>query len=274
MASVGLKGFWVGNYAEATKGTITWSGGKKVAKAVQFTENRTVSDVSIYADNGKDDSAYAVTDVALGITPNGFSLNELTDLIGCETKTLSLGGESAEVVTKSFADESVRKGIGMIAEERISGTSKFIAYVYPNVAFRPSDSNEKNTKGESISFATDTYSGKAYADLNGKYLYQKEFNTEALAETWLNTIFGVTAPGIVLAVHDAEVAEGADLTLSAYAPSGETISWQSDDTNKATVSSGGVVHGVDEGTVTITASVTTGGHTYTDTCTVRVTAAQ
>lgn len=193
MASVGLKGFWIGNYAEATKGTITWSGSKKVAKAVQFTENRTVSEVSIYADNGKDDSTYAVTDVAIGITPNGFSLSELTSLIGCETKTLTLGGSSVEVTTKSFSDESARKGVGMIAEERISGTTTYMAYVYPNVVFRPSDSSEKNTKGESINFATDTYTGKAFADLSGKYLYQKDFETESAAETWLNSIFAVSA---------------------------------------------------------------------------------
>lgn len=56
-------------------------------------------------------------------------------------------------------------------------------------------------------------------------------------------------------------------------PAGETVTWSSSDTDKATVSSGGLVTGKAAGNVIVTASITVNGVTYTDTCTVIVTAA-
>ena len=275
MASIGLKGFWVADYAGATKGSITFSNGKKVAKAVQFTENRTVSDVSLYGDNAKDDSAYAVTDVALGLTPTGFTLDELVDLIGRTTKNVTINGTATSVSAGTFTDESGRKAIGMYSSERSSGVVKQRVCIYPNVLFRPSDSKEKNTQGESISFATDTYTGKAFTDLSGDYIYEKEFDSEADAEAYLNGVFGATSSGsIVMDRKDAEVAVGDEITLTAaVSPAGTSVTWSSDDTDKATVSNG-VVEGKAVGTVTITASITVDANTFSDSCTIRVTAGE
>ena len=55
-------------------------------------------------------------------------------------------------------------------------------------------------------------------------------------------------------------------------PAGETVTWASSDTDKATVSSG-LVTGKAQGSVIVTASITVGGVTYSDTCTVIVDAA-
>lgn len=77
--------------------------------------------------------------------------------------------------------------------------------------------------------------------------------------------------GVYINTHSATVAEGSTVTLTASTlPSGETVTWASNDTANATVSNG-VVAGVSEGTATITASITVDGTTYTDTCTVTVT---
>lgn len=277
MAKIGVRGFWTGIYSESTKGNITFTGGKKVAKAVQFTENRNVSEVSLYADDAMDDSAYAVTGVNLGVTPNGLTLSELNEIIGSTEESVTLGGASAATVSaKNFANEGTRRGIGIWATERISGVNTYRVMIYPNTAFRPADSTELNTKGESLNFATQQLQGKAYADKSGNYVYEKQFDTQAEAEAFLNAVFGVGGtPSIMLNTHAAEVAENATITLSAATvPAGETVTWSSDDTDKATVTSGGVVEGVAAGTVTITASFTKNDVTYTDTCTVRVTAAQ
>ena len=76
---------------------------------------------------------------------------------------------------------------------------------------------------------------------------------------------------IALDKRTATVAEGSTTALTAStAPSGETVTWSSSDTSKATVSSG-TVTGVAAGTATITASITVDGNTYTDSCTVTVT---
>ena len=76
---------------------------------------------------------------------------------------------------------------------------------------------------------------------------------------------------VALDKRTATVAVGSTTALTAStAPSGETVTWSSSDTSKATVSSG-TVTGVAAGTATITASITVDGNTYTDSCTVTVT---
>lgn len=78
--------------------------------------------------------------------------------------------------------------------------------------------------------------------------------------------------GIALSQNTAEITEGGSLTLTATtSPENQTVTWSSDDTDNATVSNG-VIAGISAGTATITASITVDGTTYTDVCTVRITA--
>ena len=80
-----------------------------------------------------------------------------------------------------------------------------------------------------------------------------------------------SAVGITLSAHTLTVAENATASLSATtAPTGQTVTWASLDTDNATVSSG-TVTGVSAGTAVITASITVSGTTYTDRCVVTVT---
>lgn len=62
------------------------------------------------------------------------------------------------------------------------------------------------------------------------------------------------------------------LTLSSVLPSDAAVTWSSSAQGKATVASDGTVTGVAAGSATITASITVSGTSYTDTCTVVVTA--
>ena len=66
---------------------------------------------------------------------------------------------------------------------------------------------------------------------------------------------------------------GSTTTLTAtVVPSNATVTWSTSDGDVATVE-GGTVTGVAAGSATITASMTYGGTTYTDTCVVTVEAA-
>lgn len=86
-------------------------------------------------------------------------------------------------------------------------------------------------------------------------------------------IKGSISPSVALNKSTATVAAGSTVSLTATTkPAGETVTWASDDTSVATVSSG-TVTGVAAGSATITASITVGGVTKTDKCVVTVTAA-
>jgi hypothetical protein len=78
---------------------------------------------------------------------------------------------------------------------------------------------------------------------------------------------------VQLDIHEQTVAVGATFDLTASVrPSNATVTWTSDNTSEATVSSG-TVTGEAVGTATITASVTVDGKTATDTCLVHVVSA-
>lgn len=79
-------------------------------------------------------------------------------------------------------------------------------------------------------------------------------------------------PDITLNKGNVTVAVDATATVRATTvPAGETVSWSSSDTDKATVVDG-VITGKAAGSAVITASMTYDGDTYTDTCNVTVTA--
>ena len=82
-------------------------------------------------------------------------------------------------------------------------------------------------------------------------------------------------PHISIKESTASVAVGSTvkLTIDSIYPSEATVTWTSGTTAKATVSSDGTVTGVAAGSATITASITVGGTSYTDTCAVTVTSA-
>lgn len=81
-------------------------------------------------------------------------------------------------------------------------------------------------------------------------------------------------PFVLLNKHAVSVVEGNTVTLkAAKIPADAVVTWDSDDDNTATVTSGGVVEGVAAGSTIISATITVDGVDYNDTCTVIVEAA-
>ena len=80
-------------------------------------------------------------------------------------------------------------------------------------------------------------------------------------------------PYITLDKHSLELTENEEFTFTPDVnPSSATITYVSSASGKASVSSAGVVKGLEAGNTIITASITESGVTYSDTCTVVVTA--
>lgn len=81
--------------------------------------------------------------------------------------------------------------------------------------------------------------------------------------------------GVQINKHAATIATDGTLTLSATTtPAGETVTWESNDTDVATINSSGVITPVAAGMSLIIASIEVDGVTYTDTCVLTVTAAE
>lgn len=91
------------------------------------------------------------------------------------------------------------------------------------------------------------------------------------AYEYMQTIDPVAPPAIELNRHSVSIAVGETFALDANViPVGQTVTWGSSDSEKASVS-GGTVTGAAAGNCIITASITVDGVTYNDTCTVIVT---
>ena len=125
-----------------------------------------------------------------------------------------------------------------------------------------------NTSGISVSttdegkaqFAFEFTCHKTIADL-----------TDSPYEVYL--VDGEAGGGVELNTHNVTVAVGGTVTLTASTvPEGQTVTWSSANTSKAEVSNG-VVTGAGVGNTIITATITVSGVSYSDTCTVVVTAA-
>jgi len=95
-----------------------------------------------------------------------------------------------------------------------------------------------------------------------------------LPDEVISILGGTTEYDITLNRSNATIVKDSTLTLTATVnPAGTSVTWASSDSTKASVTQGGVVTGVAAGSATITASISDGTNTYSDTCAVTVTAA-
>lgn len=92
-------------------------------------------------------------------------------------------------------------------------------------------------------------------------------------EIYCKTGTDVPTPSVLLDKHVVELTVGNTYTFSVETiPAGATVSWSTSDGSKASVSSG-TVTGAGAGSAIITATITEDGVSYSDTCTVIVSAA-
>lgn len=91
-----------------------------------------------------------------------------------------------------------------------------------------------------------------------------------LVEYAAGVVKGVLGADVTLDIHETEIAVAGTKALTATTyPAGATVTWDSSDSTIASVSSG-TVTGVKAGTCEITASITVGTRTATDSCKVTV----
>lgn len=130
--------------------------------------------------------------------------------------------------------------------------------------------NALNTGGFKIQSA-DKSKGQFAFNFEGHYSIDDQ-NTVPY-EIYVKEGSGTTTPSIYLNKHSLTVAKNGTASLIATTvPAGATVTWASSSGSVATVSNGTITAGSSAGNTIITASITQGGVTYNDTCTVVVTA--
>ena len=198
MATIGIKGFWVANYAEAATGSTgyVYSAGKKIAKAVQADTSYTIAEQAFYADNGKDDEVRAVTGVDVTLTPNDVNIDWENEL-GLASETITINGDEVSIKGLKSSTEGGFRGLAFIENVRESGTEKCAVRIFPKVKFHMADSKSVVTKGESITFNTQTIVATGFADTEGNFeLYPTErFASEAAATAYIANLFNVSGIG-------------------------------------------------------------------------------
>lgn len=182
-------------------GTVTYSDGGTVGKAVQYSVSIQKSDDNhAYADDG-----IAETDKGkflngnLSLQTSNLSQELSMTLFGLTQKTITVDEKEVTVNVYSDGDVSPDLGFGIIEWHQVDGVDSFRAIVLLKTYFSvPEDS--ATTKGETVSWQNRTIEGVIQrsdeAEENGlrPWKYEAWFDTAAEAEAFLRTVLNIPDP--------------------------------------------------------------------------------
>lgn len=233
------------------------AGGREYSAEPRGESQKIYADsIAVYGDTVND--GYDISLTLLSIFDEEFRgdwLNEVTDDNG---------------IAEYASGEEFPYNALIIHEDTPDGVGLISIYYYCQASGRPSDSG-KTAEGGNFEFEFPQYPITSSPRPTDKLVRYQIHGKNHLTELLLP--IGKTSAKIEFSLHKIMMAEGGTSTISVDAvPDGTTVTWTSGDTAVATVSAG-VVTAEGEGNTIITGSITVDGVTYTDTCTVIVTAA-
>lgn len=186
MAFTGLQYAVVAAITAETEGSaVTYGTGKVLGRMISANISWTRNDNPLYADD-------AIAENDNGVTGGTIELN--IDDISDEGRVYVLG-ETEVTVTNGKEYETTEApapyvGLGFLRVKRKAGVTSYIAEWVHKVQFGM-DSEEAQTKGESIEWQTPTLNGKIFgvrndSSLNNHYRRTATFDTLAEAKAWLD----------------------------------------------------------------------------------------
>lgn len=180
MAKIGLNNFRYSVLTEAADGTPSYAGAIKPAKAVSCSVSVENNDAKLFADDAlaESDTSFAGGSVTMGIDED-----DLTTMAALLGHTISEG----EMVRNS-EDTAPYVGLGRVVTKMVNGTYKYKVEILYKVKFAE-PSQENNTKGESVEFATTEIEGTIAALANGDWSKAKQFDTKEAAIAYLEGAF-------------------------------------------------------------------------------------
>lgn len=196
MARIGLTNIWYGILTEGENGSATYGGAKSFGKAISCKVDISNNDAKLYADDtlAESDTSFNNGTVTLGVDEDadetfaeilGHTLTKPSD-----SGSTTGGGE----VVRTASDSAPYVGLGRVITKMVNGTYKYKAEFLAKVKFSE-PSNEENTKGENVEFATPEIEGiiSSLADEKGTWSKSQTFTTKADAVAYIKKLLGAGA---------------------------------------------------------------------------------
>ena len=196
MPKVGLSRPYVARYSENGAGTVTYSGGVRAGRAVEysFSLNDTGADNNFYCDNEVGESASGVfSGGSLSWTVAELEQGISETILGLHTDQVAVGDET---VTELVYDESMASpymGAGIIEKMIVRGQTKWRAVVFTKTQFAVPEM-AATTQGETIEWQTDAITANVMRDdsTTHKWLRTAVFDSESKADAYICHIFNIT----------------------------------------------------------------------------------
>ena len=205
MAKIGLNNLYYAKLTEALDGTPTYDGGKSFGKAVNANVSISNNSATLYADDAlaESDTSFQNGTVTLGVDDDREAT--FADVLG---HSITEDGE----VKRNVNDVAPYVGLGRIVVKMVGNVRLYKAEILYKVKFSE-PSQEDNTKGESVEFATPSIEGQILSLANGDWSDAKTFSTKAEAVAYILGVFA--ASGATFRVnYDANGGSGSIATVS------------------------------------------------------------
>ena len=181
MALIGLTNFWYSKLTEAADGTPSFDGAHSFGKAVSCSVSITNNSAELYADDAlaESDTSFQSGKVTLGVDDDREAT--FADILG---HSITEDGE----VTYNTNDVAPWIALARIVTKMVNNVTLYKVKVLYKVKFAE-PSEDENTKGESVEFATPSIEGKIATLANGEWKTAKTFSTKAEALAFINSLF-------------------------------------------------------------------------------------
>ena len=186
MAKIGLNSFRYSPLTEAADGTPSYAGAKTPAKAISCNVEITNNEAVLYADDAvaESDTSFQSGTVTIGIDDEDTAT--MAEFLG---HTVDENGE----MVRNANDTAPYIGFGRIIVKMVNNVRKYkVEFLYKTKFGEPSQ--EDNTKGESLEFATSELEGTVATLANGDWSKTKTFDTKAEALTYLEGLLAAPTP--------------------------------------------------------------------------------
>lgn len=181
MAKIGLNSFRYSVLTEAQDGTPSYDGAKTPAKAISCSVSISNNDVKLYADDAlaESDTSFQSGSVTIGIDDEDQAT--MATLLGHTVDS------QTQVMVRNANDVAPYIGFGRIIVKMVNNVKKYkVEFLYKVKFGEPSQ--EDNTKGESVEFATTELEGTVATLADGKWSETKTFDTKTEALTFLEDL--------------------------------------------------------------------------------------